>query len=273
MKQFKRLIAYFSGRIINMVFGFFIRRYKLELYLRDRRGLLVRREASDNFQYIFRTANACDAYPMMDFVDSVIDRANVSLDVGANIGITSIWLAAKSKKVYCFEPEPENRRRFTANIAANNINNVQLFSEALSDRKGVLDLYIHASYGHHSLGNVKTSKVLKKIPVKINTIDCFCAEKKIKSIDILKIDVEGFEYEVLAGASRMLERRKINCVVFEVSKIPLQSLNKSADAIFRILEAHGFAIFGLDGKLADPVKVADAEHADLVALLKGGRYH
>ena len=57
------------------------------------------------------------------------------------------------------------------------------------------------------------------ITVKCTTIDLFCAERKIKKIDVLKIDTEGFDLEVLKGADAMLKRGVISFVYFEFNDI------------------------------------------------------
>jgi len=73
------------------------------------------------------------------------------------------------------------------------------------------------------------------ITVRWTTIDRFCAEQKIKKIDVLKIDTEGFELEVLKGTEAMLKRRAISFVYFEFNDIQLDE-NSAGGALVPIDE-------------------------------------
>lgn len=72
----------------------------------------------------------------------------------------------------------------------------------------------------------------KSIPTRVMPLDDFCAQEEIPSIDLMKVDVEGFEFDVLAGAGRML--RNSSAVIIEVSLI--RRAAGSADALERMLK-------------------------------------
>jgi len=94
---------------------------------------------------------------------------------------------------------------------------------ALAEAEGVRDLYI---YGHPYLSwSSLTERPLHKYGINVQiegtekiiatTIDSYCQKHGIDNIDLLKIDVEGAEYQVLIGARRMLQEKRIGCCIFE----------------------------------------------------------
>jgi hypothetical protein len=62
-----------------------------------------------------------------------------------------------------------------------------------------------------------------QVRVPVSTLDKFCSERSVKQIDVLKIDTEGFEFEVLKGATSMLDRKAIKFIYFEFNDITTRS--------------------------------------------------
>ncbi len=250
------------------VFSHILKRYNVEFFFRDRMGILTKREFEDNFEYIFSTKNSCDAMPMMIALNEKIQNSNISMDVGANIGITTIWMAKNSKKVYAFEPELNNINRFNENLEVNNINNVKLVQKAVSDREGVATFNLFNSYGHHSLDSNHISKVKEVIQVKTITLDKFCKEKNIKKIDLLKIDVEGFEAQVLKGSKELLRNKSINMIIFEYSSVLLEKQKKDKKEVMNFLHNYDYQIFKLDGTKVNEDNINNLIQEDLYAIYK-----
>lgn len=115
-----------------------------------------------------------------------------------------------SLDVHYFEPDSKRFRKLSSKVGKLNITgNAYLNKVGLSSKECYKDLYV-------SLGSVH-KRVPKKIPniqydyeiIKLITLDEYCKEKGIDSIDFLKIDVEGHEFEVLQGAINMLPNIKV----------------------------------------------------------------
>ena len=137
-------------------------------------------------------------------------QAAVAIDIGANIGNHSLVFAHHCRQVYAFEPQLRSGIRLRDNIEMNELGNIRLMDVALSNSEGVERLYISplgngggsslvASFAHPGARSVE-------IPVRIG--DAVLAEQGIERVDLLKIDVEGFEANVIAGLERMIARER-----------------------------------------------------------------
>lgn len=126
-------------------------------------------------------------------------RPSITLDIGANVGNHSMLLAKHSEQVFAFEPVSQVYELLTKNIKTNNQNNITPFKLALSNTSGEKVIYLNegniGSSSLHAFENASEEQL-------INTIegDAFLTNQSIvKSIDFIKIDVEGFEGEVIEG--------------------------------------------------------------------------
>lgn len=142
------------------------------------------------------------------------------LDIGANIGQTAFNMhqtqvqKGLTPTIYAFEPYPKTFRKLECNIRLNKMMNVRSFNLGLSTEKGVLHMMQHSPA--NSGGFRMTTDTENSISVPVISLDEFVAEQRIPHIDFIKIDVEGFELAVLAGATQVIrEFRPV--IVFEYS--------------------------------------------------------
>jgi FkbM family methyltransferase len=151
------------------------------------------------------------------FMD-LIPADGAILDIGANIGITTVPLAKKfsAQKIHSFEPIPANVQALKKVIGHYKLNNVQLHDVALGDSEGELKLvtpiinnvkkqglchvFVEGDDTEWNKGEICT------IPVK--TLDAVAELQKESKIAAIKIDVENFEYYVLKGARQLLSKHK-----------------------------------------------------------------
>ncbi len=153
----------------------------------------------------------------------------IIFDVGANKGTYSqiILRECPNAQIYAFEPIPEVFTSLKNNIAGQS--NIKIFKEALSDKTGEIILF----YDNKNDGNtsavrgvqdsVHSLKSYQEILCKTHRLDEFCSIHEISSIDLLKIDVEGYESNVLKGADNLIRSRKIKIIQIEYGKANLFS--------------------------------------------------
>jgi len=130
------------------------------------------------------------------------------IDVGSNIGLMSL-LASQHEGtqgiVYSFEPEPETFAILQNNIKLNKIRNIRVFDVALGAAKDAAIIYKYCEINRGSASLIKPNySTCERAMVEILTLDEFVNANDISNIRMLKIDVEGWELEVLRGANRLL---------------------------------------------------------------------
>ncbi len=137
---------------------------------------------------------------------SALDKSTISpfvfLDVGANIGLYSLILAAHAKtigkeiRIIAFEPDPTNRARLAFNIKASDAN-IQVLPYAISDQDGAGFM----GGGDVNRGEVrlKDSDHAQDQPVQIKTLYGVCEEQGLTRIDAMKVDIEGHDERALTA--------------------------------------------------------------------------
>jgi FkbM family methyltransferase len=201
-------------------------------------------------------------------------RPVVVFDVGAFHGTWSAAVLdrASSATVYAFEPVPSSFAQLAANLEGRvNLNNC-----ALGTTAGTAEIFAPsavpelASLHHRDLSNFSlAADSLGSVPVR--TIDDFCAEREITHIDLLKLDTEGYERSVVAGARRLLETRAIDAIQFEFGGANIDAKVFLRDIIGVL--APEFEVFRLLRDGLEPVRMDEREeiftYVNFVALRRG----
>ena len=182
-----------------------------------------------------------------------VDKPHIILDVGAHHGwFFHCWLDwCPQAQIYAFEPAPESFVRASELYGADP--RVHLFQKGVGAETGELSLNVLADSQvsnsfltprqetwesiEYKTGDISTR------PVSVTTLDTFCAERGISGAYLLKIDVQGYELEVLKGAVGILPR--IDYVFVESGIQRLYEGAPSFADIFLFLEKQGFHLMHL----------------------------
>ena len=174
-------------------------------------------------------------------------------DVGGNFGQSALKFARAFPEatVLSFEPVPDSFRQHVSRTAK--MPNVQAFNFGFGDAPGRLQIQIQPDSQGNSLASKSSGG--GALEVRLETVDAFATEKGIKQIDLLKIDVEGFELQVLQGASRMLRHGAVRHIFAECVFAP-DMVHPHTDffELNRVLSGFGFCIVAFYGeslRLAD----------------------
>jgi len=161
-------------------------------------------------------------------------NGEVIFDIGANIGLYTLFIGRylKNGKIFSFEPNPLAFKKLKKNIEENSIRNVFLFQSAVGGKveKKILREYSTST----TISRITDSQTnnLKGHWVEVITLDSIIEKHKIPTINILKIDVEGYEDEVLRGVEKYFDR--IQRIVVECHG------EKKADLVEELLSKSGF---------------------------------
>lgn len=134
-----------------------------------------------------------------------LKSGDVVYDIGANVGVHTIFMAKRvgeEGRVFAFEPESQTYEMLLKNIKLNNLNNVIPLKLALGSNMGESFLYSGINEG----STFNLIKFGDKINQKIKIIrgDFLVKDKSLPLPNVVKIDVEGYEYKVLKGLEETL---------------------------------------------------------------------
>jgi FkbM family methyltransferase len=157
-------------------------------------------------------------------------------DVGASLGVYTMiaarHLAATNGSVIAFEPEARSFQWLGTNIELNELRNVRTLNLALGSTKGEVDLAVteFAGSGAHTLitANLGTESVGKQT-VRIERGDSIAREVSLRPPNVVKIDVEGFEYDVLRGLGDLIAAPECKALLCEVHFAQLDQAGRSED--------------------------------------------
>jgi FkbM family methyltransferase len=169
----------------------------------------------------------------------------VLFDVGANIGQTvqKFRQQFQQSTIHSFEPSPTTFQ--TLQERTRGIPNLHLTNAGLGARSGIttfvenenVDMSSFLEPGQECWGSIK-----RRTELRLDTIDEYCARVDVKHIDVLKSDTQGFELEILRGASGMIERRRIHLIYLEIIFSAMYKGLPGADEIFKFLFERGFRV-------------------------------
>jgi FkbM family methyltransferase len=179
-----------------------------------------------------------------DLVMEDIRNAGFILDIGANIGITSLFFTRinPNVKVLAFEPHPANFKRAKEHLEMNNLNRVELLNIGLGDTATTAKM---AEVDPHNPGMNRILPDVSGLPsteIRVEVLDEVLKSKAYAKIDFVKIDVEGYEYAVLEGGREVLSRDR-PVIYLEFDDEYLQEQGSSAHKLISLLVSYGYSRF------------------------------
>jgi FkbM family methyltransferase len=202
------------------------------------------------------------------FMRRFAGKSGVLLDVGANLGCFSLTLARlrPSCIVHAFEPSPETLLRLKANVAMNKAHSVITHSLAIGKTIGRLQFVNdRSSPGTNRLLGQAEVAPSSTIEVEVSTIDRFLKLNGEPDVAFLKIDVEGFEADVLRGAAVTLTNHRCQAGLIELCPGNLHRVGSSVEELLDAVKQCGWRLHFLnqDGSLGS---VVEAEGAETISL-------
>lgn len=194
---------------------------------------------------VFKTRhNSLDAFVLYEiwryksYGEAEIGKDDVVVDIGANIGGYAVLAAKSGAKVFAYEPVPETYQLLSKNIAINNCHTIKSYNVALGSKKGELILNVDSqAAGLDSIYQTFLSSEKIKVP-SIDLHEIF-VQNRLKRIDVLKIDVEGAEYDILLNSSQA-DLQKIRTIIIEYHDFLDHGHNKGE--LKRVLQLSGFKV-------------------------------
>lgn len=243
----------------------------LKLIAPYHRGLLIH---IDTNSWLERWILNQDYYEpeLVDFLERCLKPGMVACDVGANIGCHTLVMAnavGANGRVFAFEPNPAIHQRLLANISLNRFAQAEVLPLCLSDqaRDETLFAPLDSEYnqGLASMHRGNLGPRCQEITVTSVTLDDFVREQGLNRLDLLKVDVEGHEFQVLSGGRQVLERFK-PVLVMEFSERQWANASVLPEQAEDYLTKLGYSLYVLRAGFMTSIAHGLSEECNLVAV-------
>jgi FkbM family methyltransferase len=186
----------------------------------------------------------CDP-PLVNTLLGFLQPGDTFIDVGSHIGYYSLFalqIVGAKGSVFAFEPNPNTFSVILASVLLNRAPNFFVLNCAMGDKPGMATFNINKQdEGMSSL--VHRPANATQVSVQVTTLDAFAALARLGPVRMLKIDVEGFEENVVAGGHQLLSSGNVESVVFEINN-NFPEIPKFRDqAIRKVLSSYGYTSY------------------------------
>ena len=214
---------------------------------RRARAAVGTRSAIEADARVYHSARAMYANPVdwneMQAWKRALRPGSLFVDVGANVGLYTILGIEAGAEVIAVEPSRIARERLASNLKLNGYM-AEVVPAAVGETEGTLRLTTQLDNQNHLLLS-SDSEEIESEEVPVLTLDGLVGER---TVDGLKVDVEGAELLVMKGAERLLAEQHIKLIQLEWNESSLDLLKQDRTPLAELLSSYGYALFRADGK-------------------------
>lgn len=215
----------------------------------------------------------------IDFLNEYLEKGDCFVDIGANIGLFSLYASKKigtNGEVLAFEPAGTTYKRLQENVVLNDMKNIRPFRLGLSEKNEILELNV-SSDGHEAWNTFVPStdnKFSTKERVQVQAFDHFLQEQAVDvdRISLIKLDVEGFEINVLKGATNVLSGQNAPAFLVEFTDDNAISAGNCCHELYKFLVRYNYFWYTYDStqkKLQDEPMRLNYPYNNLIAVKDG----
>lgn len=194
---------------------------------------LIDLESSETLHHLEREICGNDEYKLKDIE---LNDGDVIVDIGANVGIVSIYLAKRfpNVKILAYEAHPHTYSNFLKNIEANNVKNIIPHNLAVYSKDNeTLDITLDViNTGSSSCFKNDEGQITETIPT--ISLDTIITNNNISSIRYLKIDCEGAEFDILEG-SKLIHEIEVQDIGIEIHSF-MKSHGKDVESLTELVK-------------------------------------
>ncbi len=182
-----------------------------------------------------------------------VPRGGVFFDVGAYFGYYSLLAAQRGARVYSFEPVRANFEQLERHKSLNHFDQIEVSRAALSDSAGRVSFALPDA-GNRGRGRLAESTEAGSVEeVETITLDAFFRARALERFDALKLDVEGAELKVLAGARATIARFH-PAMLIELNEPALARFQAKSEELLELVRGLGYDIFRIDAAGMSPFR-------------------
>ena len=239
--------------------------WRRPFWFTDKYGVTLRLYPNDSLESIFANRMHFDDKGVLEVTKKILKPTMTVIDIGANRGQFTVFAAqliGYCGQIHAFEPTSYSFQRLNENIHHwdKTHRGIHLNQIAISNQIGSTIIYefppemsVWNSLNPHILYRFGTRHIVPYHTenVHVTTLDQYCLDHNINKIDLLKIDVEGFEDNVFEGSKFLIKNGCIRKIIFEVCPGPLRGLDRTPEDVLRKVHDMGFEIqyIASDGRL------------------------
>lgn len=194
----------------------------------------------------------------LNIFKKILDENSVFIDVGASLGLMTVFAAKNCgvKKILSFEPEKERFNILKSNIELNNLQNVTIFPVGIGMKEETVKLYT-GSFSPSIVDSEGKDDLYEIIQIK--KLDDILTSSQIQKVDFIKVDIEGYEIDALSGCSHLLssDNPPALCVEY-VRKLQKQS-NDLYDFIKQINKYRIFQLTRTNNTISPLTEIKSSE--------------
>jgi FkbM family methyltransferase len=184
---------------------------------------------------------------MCELLRDLLSEDSVFVDLGANEGYFSVAGALRvgpGGKVVAVEPQARLMSVIRENCALNGVEQiVTVENVAVSDKDGNSQLFLTPSLNTGASGLYQSTRYrLPRQEVRLERLVTLLDRLSLAHVDLLKVDVEGYEYEVILGSPEVFRSGRVRAIALEFHPAVLKSRNRPSEEIVDLLESSGYRI-------------------------------
>ncbi|HEY9705125.1 MAG TPA: FkbM family methyltransferase, partial [Allocoleopsis sp.] len=177
-------------------------------------------------------------------------------------------------KVLAVEASPKIVKYLKENMDLNNLNNVTVLEYAVTDKDDDEVNFYEPPSDHFGMGSIAPQFHSNPISVKTKTLDSIIKEEKISKVNVIKVDVEGYEALVFKGGEKLLTSLESPVIIFEFCDWAEERSGMKIGESQRILRDFGYKLWKLEDfmKVKRPLPLEDIleSGAEMLVGVKGG---
>ena len=200
------------------------------------------------YNYSYTRFKLKNDFHEINVLKNIITPGSYVLDIGANIGFYAKILSGfvgENGKVFCFEPDSTNFNYLKKNVQ--HLKNIRLFNNAVSDKKDVIKVYksklLNVDHRTYPVNNYDSIEEINAL-----SIDDLLNENSITKVDVIKIDIQGYELFAFKGMLNLLKTSSSIKLVAEYWPHGFKRAGYSAIELFDFFEALGFKFSIIDNE-------------------------
>lgn len=160
------------------------------------------------------------------------------VDIGGNIGLTSYYFSRYAKRVITLEPAKEHFAVMVNMLKFNQIKNVTPINKAIYIKEGDYEFYHNENRTMYSLHQAVNTQQMPPEKVQAITLTTLFEEQNIKEVDLMKVDIEGTEFELFSGVDFKELAPKIKTIITEYHDWSGRNANQLVD----VLKMRGYTV-------------------------------